>query len=532
MEENNQGKLTPVFWISLVIVSALVLYGTFFSENFESVTGVLTGFITSNFSWYYVSLTTIFILFCLIFVFTPMGQIRLGKPTEKPEFKTMSWFAMLFSAGMGIGLVFWGAAEPISHYFTPPTADPESDEAMKESLRRTFFHWGFHAWAVYAVVGLALAFAQFRRNEPGLISSTLRPILGKRVDGPIGTAIDVLAVFATIAGVATSLGLGVMQINGGLSYLFGIPNNIYVQIIIIAIITVLFMYSAWTGLSKGIQYLSNANMVLGGLLLIFTLVLGPTVLILNMWTDTFGGMIGNFVNMSYDVAPLNQDKNDWLGAWTIYYWGWWMSWSPFVGIFIARVSRGRTIREFVLAVMIGPAVLSFFWFSVFGVTAIESDRQVGGFADLATEAVLFEMFNNLPFGLIVSLIAVLLIGTFFITSADSATFVLGMQTTNGSLTPPNRTKMIWGIAQVAIAIVLLMGGGLTSLQAAAIISAFPFSIILILMMIATYKDVAKEQRSLNLLIEPNYEGTEYEKLMKDHEEKQKLDDEKAARENN
>ncbi|KIH72028.1 glycine betaine uptake BCCT transporter [Salinicoccus roseus] len=519
MEENQKSRLTPVFWIALAIVSALVLYGVFFSENFESVTGVMQGFITNNFSWYYVSLTTIFIAFCLIFVFTPMGQIRLGKPTEKPEFKTVSWFAMLFSAGMGIGLVFWGAAEPISHYFTPPTAEPGTDTAMKEALRRSFFHWGFHAWAVYAVVGLALAFAQFRRNEPGLISSTLRPILGKHVDGPIGTAIDVLAVFATIAGVATSLGLGVMQINGGLSYLFGIPNNIYVQIIIIAVITVLFMYSAWTGLSKGIQYLSNANMILAGLLMIFTLVLGPTVLILNMWTDTFGGMVSNFINMSYDVAPLNQDKNDWLGAWTIYYWGWWMAWSPFVGIFIARVSRGRTIREFVLAVMVGPAVVSFLWFSIFGVTAIESDRANGGFADLATEAVLFEMFNNMPLGFIVSLVAVLLIGTFFITSADSATFVLGMQTTNGSLTPSNRVKMIWGIAQVMIAVVLLMGGGLTALQASSIISAFPFSLILILMMVATYKDIAKEQRSLNLLIEPDYKGTEYEKLMEDHEAK-------------
>ncbi|MEZ2456980.1 BCCT family transporter [Salinicoccus roseus] len=519
MEENQKSRLTPVFWIALAIVSALVLYGVFFSENFESVTGVMQGFITNNFSWYYVSLTTIFIAFCLIFVFTPMGQIRLGKPTEKPEFKTASWFAMLFSAGMGIGLVFWGAAEPISHYFTPPTAEPGTDTAMKEALRRSFFHWGFHAWAVYAVVGLALAFAQFRRNEPGLISSTLRPILGKHVDGPIGTAIDVLAVFATIAGVATSLGLGVMQINGGLTYLFGIPNNIYVQIIIIAVITVLFMYSAWTGLSKGIQYLSNANMILAGLLMIFTLVLGPTVLILNMWTDTFGGMVSNFINMSYDVAPLNQEKNDWLGAWTIYYWGWWMAWSPFVGIFIARVSRGRTIREFVLAVMVGPAVVSFLWFSIFGVTAIESDRANGGFADLATETVLFEMFNNMPLGFIVSLVAVLLIGTFFITSADSATFVLGMQTTNGSLTPSNRVKMIWGVAQVMIAVVLLMGGGLTALQASSIISAFPFSLILILMMIATYKDIAKEQRSLNLLIEPDYKGTEYEKLMEDHEAK-------------
>ncbi len=520
MREKEKVHLTPVFWIALAIVSVLVLYGVFFSDSFESVTGTIQGFITSNFSWYYVSLTTIFIVFCLIFVFTPMGQIRLGKPTEKPEFRTMSWFAMLFSAGMGIGLVFWGAAEPISHYFTPPTAEPGTDMALKESLRRTFFHWGFHAWAIYAVVGLALAFTQFRRGEPGLISRTLKPILGKRVEGPLGTAIDVLAVFATIAGVATSLGLGVMQINGGLSYLFGIPNNIYVQILIIAIITVLFMWSAWSGLSKGIQYLSNANMILGGILLIFTLVLGPTVLILNMWTDTFGGMIGNFINMSYDVAPLDQAKNDWLGNWTLYYWGWWMSWSPFVGIFIARVSRGRTIREFVLAVMVGPAVLSFFWFSVFGVTAIESDRMNGGFSELATESVLFEMFNNMPLGMVVSLVAVLLIGTFFITSADSATFVLGMQTTNGSLTPPNRVKIIWGLAQVLIAIVLLMGGGLGALQASAIISAFPFSIILILMMVATYKDVAKEQKALSLYFKEDYEGTKYEKMMREYEREQ------------
>ncbi|GAB3060441.1 BCCT family transporter [Salinicoccus sesuvii] len=520
MNENNKSKLTPVFWIALALVSALVLYGVFFSSNFEEVTGLLQNFITNNFSWYYVSLTTLFIAFCLIFVLTPMGQIRLGKPTEKPEFSTLSWFAMLFSAGMGIGLVFWGAAEPLSHFFTPPTAEPGTDEAMKESLRRSFFHWGFHAWAIYAVVGLALAFTQFRRNEPGLISSTLKPILGKRVEGPLGTAIDVLAVFATVAGVATSLGLGVMQINGGLSYLFNVPNNIYIQLIIISIITVLFMYSSWTGLSKGIQYLSNANMALAGLVMIFTLVAGPTVLILNMWTDTFGGMIGTFVQMSYDVAPLNQDKNDWLGSWTIYYWGWWMSWSPFVGIFIARVSRGRTIREFVLAVMIAPAAVSFVWFSIFGVTAINMERTIGGFGDLATETVLFEVLNNLPFSLIISIVAVLLVATFFITSADSATFVLAMQTTNGSLTPTTKVKLIWGAAQVLIAVVLLMGGGLDALQAAAIISAFPFSVILILMMFATYKDVAKEQRSLNLLLEPDYEGTEYEELMEEHEKEQ------------
>lgn len=258
-------------------------------------------------------------------------------------------------------------------------------------------------------------------------------------------------------------------------------------------------------------------MILAGLLFAAVLILGPTLLILNMMTSSTGDYFNTLLFNSLDVAPLNEQKHEWMQSWTIYYWGWWMSWSPFVGIFIARVSRGRTIREFVLAVMLGPAVLSFLWFSVFGVTAIEGEKTFGGFGELATEAVMFEMFNNLPMGMIISIIAVLLISTFFITSADSATFVLGMQTTNGSLTPPNRVKMIWGLAQVLIAVVLLMGGGLAPLQAAAIISAFPFSIILIFVMMATYKDIYAEQKALNLLLEPDYKGTRYEKLMKEHE---------------
>ena len=270
------------------------------------------------------------VFFCVFIIFSPIGKLKLGRPHDKPEFNTISWFAMLFSAGMGIGLVFYGAAEPMSHFVSPPNADPETKAAMTESMRSTFLHWGFHAWAIYGVVALALAYSQFRKGEPGLLSKTLRPILGDRVDGPIGIIIDVLSVFATVVGVAVSLGMGALQINGGLEYLFGVPNNIVVQGIIIVIVTILFLMSAWSGLSKGIQYLSNLNIVLASLLLIVTLIIGPTILILNMFTSSTGALFDSFLFNSFDVAPLNPQKSEWLNSWTLYYWGWWMSWSPFV----------------------------------------------------------------------------------------------------------------------------------------------------------------------------------------------------------
>ncbi|MFH0715608.1 BCCT family transporter [Staphylococcus delphini] len=507
--EPNGKKFSPVFLISAIVVFAIVLIGVFIPTQFGEFTNTIKLWITDKLGWYYLILTTIIVFFCIFLIFSPIGKLKLGRPNDKPEFNTVSWFAMLFSAGMGIGLVFYGAAEPISHFASPPNADPQSTEAFTESLRSTFFHWGFHAWAVYGVVALALAYAQFRKGEPGLLSKTLRPILGDHVDGVIGTIIDVLAVFATVIGVAVSLGMGALQISGGLNYLFGLPNTIVTQSIIIVVVTILFIMSAWSGLSKGIQYLSNLNIGLGTLLLIAGLIVGPTVLILNMFTSSTGSLLNSFLFNSFDAAATNPQKREWMSDWTLYYWGWWLSWSPFVGVFIARVSKGRSIREFISGVLLVPVIVSFIWFSVFGVLGIETAKKHKEIFDMSAETQLFGVFNHIPLGIFLSMIALLLIASFFITSADSATFVLGMQTTNGSLNPSAFIKVTWGIAQSLIAFVLLLSGGgdgeagLNALQSAAIISALPFSFIVILMMISFYKDANKERKFLGLTLTPN-----------------------------
>lgn len=507
--QQNGKKFSPVFIFSSIIVFAIVLVGVLIPKQFGGITSSITAWITSTLGWYYLILTTVIVFFCVFLIFSPIGKLKLGRPNDKPEFNTVSWFAMLFSAGMGIGLVFYGAAEPIAHFASPPNANPKSTEAFTESLRSTFFHWGFHAWAVYGVVALALAYSQFRKGEPGLLSKTLRPILGDRVDGPIGTLIDVLAVFATVVGVAVSLGMGALQIAGGLHYLFNIPNNIITQSIIIVVVTILFIMSAWSGLSKGIQYLSNLNIGLGTVLLIAALFIGPTILILNMLTSSTGSLLNSFLFNSFDAAATNPQKREWMASWTLYYWGWWLSWSPFVGVFIARVSKGRSIREFISGVLLVPVIVSFIWFSVFGVLGIETAKKHKEIFDMSVETQLFGVFHHLPMGMVLSIIALLLIASFFITSADSATFVLGMQTTFGSQNPSGFVKVTWGVAQSLIAFVLLLSGGgdgeagLTALQNAAIISALPFSFVVILMMISFYKDANKERKFLGLTLTPN-----------------------------
>ncbi|TXC85635.1 BCCT family transporter [Metabacillus litoralis] len=496
-------KVSNVFWITLAIVLASVIFGVSAPDSFEEVTANIQSFITSTFGWYYLTLVTIVVIFCIFLIFSPIGTIKLGKADEEPEYSKGTWFAMLFSAGMGIGLVFWGAAEPLSHFMSPPLSEGGTSVAFKESMRYTFFHWGIHAWGIYAIVALALAYYKFRKDEPGLISATLKPVLGKRMEGPLGTVVDVLAVFATVIGVATTLGFGAAQINGGLSYLFGIPNNFTVQFIIIAIVTILFMISAWSGLGKGIKYLSNTNMVLAITLFIMMFFIGPTILILNIFTDTVGSYIQNLAQMSFRIAPLNEEHRSWINGWTIFYWAWWISWSPFVGIFIARVSRGRTIREFLIGVLLFPALVSFVWFATFGTSAIEIQKaEIIDLTQFATEEVLFAIFSQMPASTILSIIAVALISTFFITSADSATFVLGMQTTYGSLTPPNSVKLTWGVAQSTVALILLYSGGLQALQNALIIAAFPFSFIIVLMMVSLYISLNKEKRELGLYFKP------------------------------
>lgn len=492
----KERKLGSVFYISVIVVSLFVLWGFISPENLaEQATNALT-FTTGAFGWFYLLVTFTFLAFAFYLAFGPYGRIKLGDEDEEPEYSYYTWFAMLFSAGMGIGLVFWGVAEPIYHFVTPPvgTIDGETPEAARLALRYSFFHWGLHPWAIYTIIALALAYSQFRKGESGLISSTFRPLIGDKVEGPIGKGIDTFAAIATAFGVATSLGLGTLQINGGLSYVLGIPNTVLVQMLIILIVTILYMLSATTGLNKGIRYLSNLNLGLAGGLLLFVILAGPTSFIVDAFTTTIGGYIGDIIPMSFRLTPFSQGT--WVGAWTLFYWAWWISWAPFVGTFIARVSRGRTIKEFVLGVLLVPSVLGGLWFSAFGGTALFFDLFEGkGISEAVSNDVttaLFITLEQLPLGTILATLATLLIITFFITSADSATFVLGMLTSKGVLNPANTTKLIWGFLQSSIAAVLLWSGGLEGLQTASIVAALPFSVIMLLMVFSLRKALKQE----------------------------------------
>ncbi|UII57249.1 BCCT family transporter [Cytobacillus spongiae] len=497
-------RLTPVFTVSVVITALFIVWGLIPKSilptaNLDDVTKNIQGFILQKFGWFYLLSASVFLIFAIVLIFTKYGNIRLGKDTDEPEFGYMSWFAMLFSAGMGIGLVFWGVAEPMYHYYAPPFLEGQTPDAARAAMRYSFFHWGLHPWAIYTVIALALAYFQFRKGAPGVISSILRPIFGDRVDGSLGIIVDFVAVFATVFGVATSLGLGAIQISGGLSYIFDgiISNSIGTQLVIVAIVTVLFMLSAQTGLNKGIKYLSNLNIILAISLLVFLLFVGPTNFIMDLFTTTIGSYLQNLPSMSFRLSPFDQDLT-WFQDWTIFYWAWWIAWAPFVGTFIARISKGRTIREFTIGVLAVPTIFGALWFSVFGGTGIYLEF-FQGFPLMETmnnqgmEVALFAVFDNFPLGTVLSMIAVFLISTFFITSADSATFVLGMQTTNGSLNPPNRVKFVWGIIQSSSAAILLWTGGLEALQRASIIAALPFTIIMLLIVVSLIKSFKEEK---------------------------------------
>jgi glycine betaine transporter len=501
-------KVTRVFYISAIVVALFIIWGIIPKDvwpnaNLDNVTNIIQTFLVDKFGWFYLLSATAFVVFSIYLIFSKYGNIKLGRPGDKPEYSYLTWFAMLFSAGMGIGLVFWGAAEPISHYHAPPFGAEETGDAASTAMQYSFFHWGIHPWAIYATIALALAYFKFRKQAPGVVSAVLEPIFGDRIKGAWGTVIDFIVVFATIFGVSTSLGLGAIQISGGLSYVTGIESTITVQLIIIAIVTVLYITSAMTGLNKGIKYLSNANLALAVLLMLFVLFLGPTNFILDYFTTTLGSYIQNLPSMSLRMTPFSEAKSDWQNKWTFFYWAWWIAWAPFVGTFIARVSRGRTIREFVLGVILVPTIFGALWFSVFGGSAIHLEvfkdaNIIQIINDLGEETALFAVLENFPIGSVISVIAILLICTFFITSADSATFVLGMQTTGGSLDPANSVKFIWGIIQSSAAAVLLWQGGLSALQTASIIAAFPFAIIMILIIFSLVKSFRREAKEFDL----------------------------------
>lgn len=491
-------KIDIVFGISLLVSLILTIFAIFFNEQFGDVSNALFTIITENFSWLYLLAMLLFVIFILALACMKYGDIRLGADDSEPEYSTFSWFAMLFCAGMGVGLVFWGVSEPAAHFANPMGIEGGTTEAADFAFKAAFMHWGIHPWANYAVVGLSLAYFQFRKNKPGLMSSVMEPLIGKqRVQGWAGKLVDILAAFATVAGIVTSLGLGVLQINSGLSTMLGLPNNLMVQIAIIVIVTAVFMWSAISGINKGVKLLSNFNVVLALVLMVCAFAIGPKLETVNNLVNGIGNYVGSFIQDSLSLSAYGDTS--WIKAWRIFYWAWWIAWAPFVGIFIARISKGRTIREFVLGVVLAPTIASLVWFAIFGTYGI----HLGMTGTLSAEALqeissapetgLFTVFSYYPFGGFLAAAAIVLLLTFFITSADSGTYVLAMLSSEGNLNPPNFKKVIWGAVQSALAIGLLIAGGLKPLQTISIVAAFPFMFIMLAACTALLKALRQEK---------------------------------------
>ncbi|MCI1692854.1 glycine betaine uptake BCCT transporter [Aneurinibacillus aneurinilyticus] len=488
-----------VFYISLCVSLVFIVFGVFMPEKLGAFSSSFLSLTYDNFGWLYLTSVFVFFLFCTYLAFSKFGKIRLGDDTDRPEYKTASWLAMLFSAAIGISLMFWGVAEPVYYYVTPPLGKGGTPEAAGQAIQYVYFHWGVSGWACYALVGVCLAYFQFRKKQPALMSSAFYPVLGEKVKGPIGKTIDILAVLATVFGVTTSLGLGTMQISNGLHYLWGVPDTQTVQFIIIMVVTVLYLTSAISGLDKGIKILSNTNMLLAFTIMGLILVFGPTKEIFKIFFNGVGSYIQNFIGMTFRLEPFRQDT--WIANWTLFYWGWWIAWSPLVGSFIARISKGRTIKEFMIGVLFVPVVGSFFWFAVFGGSALHFVHNLGNtaFADAVTQDVtsaLFKFFEFFPFSSVLSVLAVALIGIFFITSADSAIFVLGMLSEDGNQNPANRTKIIWGLIIAVVAMILLASGGLKGLQSVSVAAALPFSFVMLYMCYSMYKGLHSESMAL------------------------------------
>ncbi|MCJ8163398.1 BCCT family transporter [Pontibacter sp. E15-1] len=492
----------PVFWSSIVILVISIALVLIFREGAEAFFSEVQASVTANMGWLFILSVNVFVAFCLYMAFGKFGGIRLGGKEAKPEFSTSSWFAMLFSAGMGIGLLFWSIAEPINHFQTPPLGEPGTPAAARQAMNFTFLHWGFHAWAIYALVGLSLAYFTYSRKLPLTIRSVFYPFLGERIHGVIGDIIDTLAVIATLFGLATSLGLGVKQVAAGLHHVFPvIASDVTTQIILIAVITGIATISVVTGVDKGVRILSEWNIRIALVLLLAVLILGPTVFILSSYVQNVGSYIGDFMQLSFWNEAYS--TRNWQGGWTVFYWAWWISWAPFVGIFIARVSKGRTIREFVLGVLIVPSLLSFLWMTVFGSTAL---RDVLGGETAVAEAVtkdmstaLFVFFEQLPFSTALSIIGIILVAGFFVTSSDSGSLVVDSLTSGGRADSPVGIRVFWALAEGGIAAVLLIGGGLQALQTAVIITGLPFAIILLIMCYSLYRGLSEELEEENKL---------------------------------
>lgn len=489
--------------VSMVAGGLLLLFivlTVIFREQSAVFFQALLDGIGNSFGWLYILSANFFVIVMILIAASDFGKIRIGGPDALPEFSTFSWYAMLISAGMGIGLMFWSVAEPIFHYMTPSPmfgVDPETAQAAQVALGQTYYHWGIHPWGIYALVGLSLAFFAYNRGLPLTIRSVFYPLLGEKIYGIWGNVIDILSVLATLFGLATSLGLGVKQVASGLHYLFGLPTSTGFAVVLIAVITFFAVLSIATGLDKGVRMLSSANILLAALFMVFLLLVGPTVYILKAFTQNIGFYIQNLPRLSFWVeAYFGAEGSAWQNPWTIFYWGWWISWSPFVGMFIARISKGRTIREFILGVMVFPTLLSFLWMSAFGGSALW--LQITGGADIAAavskdvSTALFVMLESFPLVKLTSFIGIILVTVFFVTSSDSGSLVVDHLTSGGKLDSPVPQRIFWGIMEGVCAAALLMGGGLVALQSASIATGLPFTIVLLIMCYSLYRGLKEE----------------------------------------
>lgn len=478
-----------VFFTSAALIVGFLILTVFYHKTVGDFFGPLVATISTNAGWFFVWTMNIILFFTLYLMFSRYGDIRLGGDDAEPDFSTVSWFAMLFSAGMGIGLLFYGVAEPMFHFGASPFPAATPVEAARNAMAITFLHWGFHPWAVYAIVGLSLAFFSFNKGEPLSIRAVFLPLLGERIHGFWGNTIDILATVATLFGVATSLGFGVQQINAGLSHLFGWEQSAMVQLMLIAGITAIATVSVVKGLDSGIRRLSELNIWLATGLLLFVLVCGPTLFIFNGFLEN----IGSYIQMFPRLATWSEtfENGSWQNGWTVFYWAWWIAWSPFVGMFIARVSRGRTIREFIMGVLCVPALVTFVWMTVFGNTALYLEMFGGGGIAKAVAAnvpvSLFVLLEHFPVSGLSSMLGILVVVSFFVTSSDSGSMVIDIITAGGNPNPPVPQRIFWAVLEGVVAATLLLCGGLAGLQSAVITTGLPFAIVLLVMCVSLKK---------------------------------------------
>ncbi|WP_289022962.1 BCCT family transporter [uncultured Salegentibacter sp.] len=514
----------PVFFISSFIIIASIVLTLVFEKKAESAFTNIQNAVANNADWFFILCVNLFLIFLFYLAISPFGKMRIGGQKAKPEFKVLSWFAMLFSAGMGIGLLFFSVGEPIMHFTEPPREAAGTVAAAKEAMNFTFLHWGFHAWGAYALVGLALAYFTYTRGLPLTIRSIFYPFLGDKIYGKIGDTIDIFAVLATLFGLATSLGFGVEQIASGLAYVFNIPSGITTQVILIAGITLVATVSVVLGVDKGVKFLSEWNMRVALILLGLALILGPTIFIFRSFVENTGSYLYNFIEISTWSETFT--NTSWQNDSTVFYWGWWIGWSPFVGMFIARISKGRTIREFILGVLLVPSLVTFFWMSAFGSVAIQD--AIGGDMnivnavndDIATA--LFVFFEDYPLSMVINVVAVILIAGFFITSSDSGSLVIDSLTSGGKIDAPKGQRVFWAVTEGTVAAVLLIGGGLQALQTATIVTGLPFAFILLVMCYSLYKGLKEDHLELQEKKEQK-EMENYEEIVNEIVKKRNLD---------